>query len=70
MLVSNLRHIHALHDAQKLVGQARVLLDDKLSIEFITQNLKDACVYLDKILGTSFSEDLLDKIFMDFCIGK
>ncbi|MDP2927272.1 MAG: tRNA uridine-5-carboxymethylaminomethyl(34) synthesis GTPase MnmE [Candidatus Omnitrophota bacterium] len=70
MLVSNLRHIHALRDAQKLVGEARVILADKLSIEFITQNLKDACVYLDKILGKNFSADLLDRIFMDFCIGK
>jgi tRNA modification GTPase len=70
ILVSNLRHIQALRDAQKLVGQARVILGDKLPIEFITQNLKDACVYLDKILGKDFSADLLDRIFMDFCIGK
>jgi len=70
ILVSNLRHIQALRDAQKLVGQARVILADKLSIEFITQNLKDACVYLDKILGKNFSADLLDRIFTDFCIGK
>ncbi len=70
ILVSNLRHIHALRDAQKLVGEARVILADKLSIEFITQNLKDACVYLDKILGKNFSADLLDRIFTDFCIGK
>lgn len=70
ILVSNLRHIQALRDAQKLISQARVILADKLSIEFITQNLKDACVYLDKILGKNFSADLLDRIFTDFCIGK
>lgn len=69
-LVSNLRHIHALWGAQKLVSEARVSLTNKLSIEFITQNLRDACVYLDKILGKNFSLDLLDRIFMDFCIGK
>ena len=69
-LVSNLRHIQALKDAQKLVSQAQVALTDKLSLEFITQNLKDACVYLDEILGKNFSEDLLEKIFTDFCIGK
>jgi tRNA modification GTPase len=70
MLVSNLRHIHALWDAQKLVGQARVILADKLPVEFLTQNLKDTCVYLDKILGKDFSAELLDRIFADFCIGK
>ncbi len=70
ILVSNLRHIRALQDAQKLLGEARVILADKLPIEFIAQNLKDACVYLDKILGKNFSGDLLDRIFTDFCIGK
>jgi tRNA modification GTPase len=70
MLVSNLRHIQALRDAQKLVGQAQVILADKLPTELIAQNLKDACVYLDQILGKDFSADLLDRIFTDFCIGK
>ena len=70
MLVNNLRHIQALQDAQKLVSQARSILVDKLPLEFITQNLKDACVYLDKVLGKNFSADLLDRIFSDFCIGK
>ncbi|MDD5129739.1 MAG: tRNA uridine-5-carboxymethylaminomethyl(34) synthesis GTPase MnmE [Candidatus Omnitrophica bacterium] len=70
MLVSNLRHIQALRDAQKLIAEARDIHAEKLPVEFITQNLKDACVYLDKILGKDFSADLLDKIFMDFCIGK
>jgi len=70
ILVSNLRHIQALKDALELISQAKVILADKLPIEFITQNLKDACVSLDKILGKSFSEDLLDRIFTDFCIGK
>ena len=70
MLVSNLRHIHALRNAQRLVSEAKVILGGKLPIEFIAQNLKDAGVYLDSILGKSFSDDLLDRIFTDFCIGK
>jgi len=70
ILVSNLRHIHALRNAQKLVSEARALLFKKLPIEFITQNLKDACVNLDKILGKNLTDDILERIFMDFCIGK
>lgn len=70
ILVSNLRHIRALRDARELVSQTKQILADKLPMEFITQNLKDACVYLDNILGKSFSEDLLERIFTDFCIGK
>jgi len=70
MLVSNLRHISALKEAQKLLNNASSSLTDKLPIELLTQDLKDASVYLDKILGKDFSEDLLDRIFADFCIGK
>ncbi len=70
ILVSNLRHIQALREARKLVNQAQEILTDQLPVELIAQNLKDACVYLDQILGKDFSADLLDRIFKDFCIGK
>jgi len=70
MVVSNLRHIHALKDAAKLIKEAKAALANNLPQELIAQNLKDACVYLDRILGKSFSEDLLERIFADFCIGK
>lgn len=69
-LVSNLRHIHALKDAEKSVRQAAGSFTGKLGPEFIAQHLKDACVCLDRISGKVFSEELLDKIFTDFCIGK
>jgi len=70
ILVSNLRHIEAIKEAQKLVAEAVNSLDNKLSPEFVAQEIKDALAYLDDILGKRFSEDLLDKIFAEFCIGK
>ena len=70
LIVSNLRHIQALKNAKKLIAQAKEDIAEKLPQELIAQNLKDACTYLDKILGKNFSEDLLDRIFTDFCIGK
>lgn len=70
MLVSNLRQARALKSVRKLINQAGAALGGKLPPELPAQNLKDACVYLDEILGRSFSEDLLERIFTDFCIGK
>jgi len=70
ILLSNLRHIHALRDARGLLEEADRMLRGDSSLELITQDLKDACVYLDNILGKDFSAELLDKIFADFCIGK
>lgn len=70
LIVSNLRHIASIKEAQKLIAQALNSLDNKLSLEFIAQDIKEALRYLDGILGRRFSEDLLDKIFSEFCIGK
>jgi tRNA modification GTPase len=70
VMVSNLRHIEALKKAEKLIARALNSLDNKLSQEFIAQDLKDAGLYLDDILGKRFQEDLLEKIFSEFCIGK
>jgi tRNA modification GTPase len=70
MLVNNLRHVSALKEAQKLLSNAASVLSDKLPLEFLTQDLKDAGGYLDKILGKDLSGDVLDRIFADFCIGK
>ncbi|MDD3274940.1 MAG: tRNA uridine-5-carboxymethylaminomethyl(34) synthesis GTPase MnmE, partial [Candidatus Omnitrophica bacterium] len=70
ILLSNLRHIHALRDARGLLEESDRMLRGDSSLELITQDLKDACAYLDNILGKDFSAELLDKIFADFCIGK
>ncbi len=70
VLVSNLRHIEALKKAEKLIAEAVNSLDNKTSLEFVAQDIKDALLCLDELLGKKFSEDLLDKIFGEFCIGK
>ncbi|MFA5224675.1 MAG: hypothetical protein WC431_05875 [Candidatus Omnitrophota bacterium] len=53
-----------------MLNNAVSVLTDKLPLEFLTQDLKDASLNLDKILGRDLTEDLLDRIFSDFCIGK
>jgi tRNA modification GTPase len=68
--ISRLRHVEALRQAKKLIAKAMESLDNKLPAEFVAQDLKDALACLDSIVGKKFSEDLLDKIFSEFCIGK
>jgi tRNA modification GTPase len=68
--VSNLRHIQQLKKVQKSVLQAKKSAKINLPIELIAQDLKDAIGFLDEIQGKNFSEDLLDRIFSEFCIGK
>ena len=68
--ISNLRHIQKLKNIQKSIMRAKKSANDNLSVELIAQDLKESVGFLDKILGRSFSEDLLNRIFSEFCIGK
>jgi tRNA modification GTPase len=70
LFVVNLRHLQSIRAAQKLIAEVLNSVDNNLSAEFIAQDLKGAVGILDEFLGRSFSEELLDRIFGDFCIGK
>lgn len=40
------------------------------SLDLVAQQIKDAITNLDILLGTNYSQDLIEKIFSDFCVGK
>jgi tRNA modification GTPase len=68
--MSNLRHINKAVQAQKFIESSLNSLDNSLSPELISEDIKEALYCLDDILGLRFSEELLEKIFSEFCIGK
>jgi len=70
LLISNIRHIKALEEAQKNLQAACRLMNENTSLEFISEELKSAVNQLDAITGRNIDEDLLDRIFSEFCIGK
>jgi tRNA modification GTPase len=70
ILISNLRHIKALEEAQKNLQGACRLMTDNTSPEFVSEELKSAVNQLDAITGRNIDEDMLDRIFSEFCIGK
>ncbi|MBU1125052.1 MAG: 50S ribosome-binding GTPase, partial [Candidatus Omnitrophica bacterium] len=70
LVVTNLRHIEALRQAERNIAQSIRSSDDRLSGEFIAEDIVQAMRKLDVLLGKDFSDDLLDKIFSRFCIGK
>lgn len=70
VMISNLRHKQAAENAFHAVGQAEESLEANLSAEFITLDLSRALQDLGEITGETTSEELLDRIFSQFCIGK
>jgi tRNA modification GTPase len=45
-------------------------MQERLSGEFVALELREALDWLGEIVGLRYTEDLLDKIFSEFCIGK
>jgi len=70
ILISNIRHIKALEEAQKNLQGAHRLMNEDTSLEFISEEIKSAVNQLDAITGRNIDEDLLERIFSEFCIGK
>lgn len=70
ILISNARHIRALQDTLAAVAQAQETLKKKLSLEFVSEEIKRAVRFLDTVTGRHVDNDLLEQIFAQFCIGK
>ena len=69
-IVTNIRHVHALEKALASVNTLVEEIMKKTSPEFLAVELRDALDAIGEILGVTTSEDILTKIFSNFCIGK
>ncbi len=69
-LVTNTRHRDALRRAAEHTRAAGTTLDQGLPLDFVAIDLHSAVDALGEITGETATEDLLDRIFHDFCIGK
>ncbi|MGE5681325.1 MAG: tRNA uridine-5-carboxymethylaminomethyl(34) synthesis GTPase MnmE [Bacillota bacterium] len=69
-IVTNIRHYNALTEAKQFLSNARMSIENRLSGEFISVDLRNAIDSLSEIIGSVTSEDILNNIFSKFCIGK
>ncbi len=68
--LSNVRHIQALKECLTVVREAESIFQQGVSVEFVSEEIKLAVNFLDRLTGRNIDDDLLDKIFSQFCIGK
>jgi tRNA modification GTPase len=69
-VITNLRHKIALERAFSFLRTAEQGLSGGLSPEFIAFDLREALGTLGEVTGQTVSEEVLDRIFSTFCIGK
>lgn len=70
VIVSNVRHYEALSRAREAIERVVSALDSELSGEFISQDIRACLHYLGEITGEITTDEVLQNIFKNFCIGK
>ncbi len=70
LMVTNRRHKEALMRALEKLILAKNAIDQGISLDLAAIDLNASWNYFGEITGDTLSEDLVEKIFSDFCIGK
>lgn len=69
-IIINSRHKNILIEVNNLLENAVYAMRNKMSEEFPSSDLKIANNLLGEIIGETARDDVLDRIFSQFCIGK
>lgn len=69
-VVSNLRHKELLDLASAGLERARRRFEEGFNGELLASDLNEAVHHLGLITGETVEDDILDRIFSEFCIGK
>jgi len=70
LIINNARQKNLLINAANNLKEVLKSIENGMSIDFIEIDLKACMENLGLIVGKAVSDDLIDKIFSDFCIGK
>lgn len=68
-LITEQRHYNALINAKQSLQKALEVVD-VLSLDLISEDIKEGWQYLGEITGKTASEEIIDEIFSKFCVGK
>lgn len=70
LFLARRRHLDALNRARNSLETGRLQLEHNSAGELLAEELKQAQLALSEITGQFTSDDLLGRIFSEFCIGK
>ena len=70
VVVTNVRHKAALERARVSLVEVHRAIDQGMPPDIVAVDLQEARDSLEEIIGTVTNDDILDRIFSQFCIGK
>ncbi|NDV45874.1 tRNA uridine-5-carboxymethylaminomethyl(34) synthesis GTPase MnmE [Paludibacter sp. 221] len=70
VVVNNVRHYEALTKAQTSIQRVIDGLENNISHDFLSQDIRECMHFLGEITGQISTDEILGNIFSKFCIGK
>ena len=70
LIITNIRHKSALDKTKIAIDSIFETIDTGMPMDLISVDLKEALDSLSEITGEISSEDILDHVFSNFCVGK
>lgn len=70
LIITNIRHKTALEKTKDAIKNIFETIDSGMPMDLISVDLKEALDSLSEITGEISSEDILDHVFGNFCVGK
>lgn len=70
VMITNVRHRVALEQALRTITQGLSSIEHGTQAELLAVDLREAADALGEIIGSLTSDDVLERIFSEFCIGK
>ena len=69
-LITNIRHKHSLDRASQALAEAVNVLENDIPLEIAAMYVREALDCVGTIIGIFTTDDILNKIFSEFCVGK
>lgn len=70
IIISNVRQKQNIENAARAIENAMNCYDNKGPMEIVAFEFQEAKKEIDQALGVDIREDILDRVFKNFCIGK
>lgn len=69
-IITNVRHRNQIRKAVNNINNAINSIDQKMPIDIVSINIRDVLSDLGDITGENVTDDIINKIFSKFCLGK
>ena len=70
VIITNIRHKNQIHKAIQNIEDLQKCIKENMSVDILAVYIKETLENLGEITGNNVSEDIINKIFSRFCLGK